>query len=471
MDRTEPTPQPAKSAKDAINAMYAAGANKTGLSDYLASSAKEIINSSPSAKAHDDKSAASLHRRDPGHRESVRPSASALMRQAAPKPSPKPKPVASSVDPLASRAEVTVARSVTERAKSSTASSATPVVRTSLKLGPKKPPLVSKAPAAARNSARRPAGDTLRAKKQTPVIKPIHTDNPRVFQDVMRPRTQDIIPPKPRANQKTTQKSPATKKAAPGVTKARLAPAAPKPHRPLDSIKNRFRPAPKGYATSDPRRQRPYKAEDFLNPSHSMPADAPSTEQPDRATHIYGMIEAPREYSDLPRWAQNNLDAAASAAQANPDSDLGVVEDYGDPIAHKTDQPDHPDNNRYALSSQSPFFLQTVEVDKRPLSGGPAIREQFETPLSAGQNLTERPKKNRYEKKPKTAKKSQNAAKSAPNSSKSSTKSKSKSAARDDLTVIIPSAHRSHVPLFLLLLITILLGAAVGALAYLFFFQ
>lgn len=455
MDRTEPTPQPAKSAKDAINAMYATGAAKTGLSDYLASSAKEIINAAPSTKKRDQKSASSLHRHDSGHRESTRPSASALMRQAAPKPPLKPKPIASSVDPLASKAEVAAQRSAAQRAKArTTGSSSASVVRTSLKLGPKKPPMISKAPAVSRNSARRPAGDTLRAKKQSlaikPVPRPVHTDNPRVFQDIVRPHTQ------------VSQPQSATRPAS-NTTKARLAPATPKTHRPLDSIKNRFRPAPKGYATNDPRRQRPYKAEDFLNPSHSMPEDTPSTEQPDRATHIYGMIEAPREYSDLPRWAKtaNNLDAASAAVQASSDgTGLGVIEDYGDPIAHKSDQLDHPDNNRYALSSQSPFFLQTVEVDKRPLSGGPSIREQVETPLSASQNLTERPKKNRYEKKTKPAKKP-----------KATAEPVSQPSSRDDLTVIIPSAHRSHIPLFLLLLITILLGAAVGALAYLFFFQ
>lgn len=450
---SEPTLRPAKSAKDAINAMYAAGTKKTGLSDYLASSAKEIINSTPSAKKRDDKSAASLHRHDTNRRESVRPSASTLLRQAAPKSPQKPKPIASSVDPLASRAEIAVARSVAQRAKSSPTSSTAAMVRTSLKLGPKKPPIVSRAPASSLNSARRPAGDALRAKKQSPVIKPIpraaHTENPHVFQDVIRPRPQDIVPPKARAE-----------KPAPKDAKARLAPAAPKTNRPLDSIKNRFRPAPKGYATNNPRRERPYKAEDFLNPSHSMPADVPSSEQPDRTTHIYGMIEAPREYSELPRWAKktNDLDAATAAAQANSDgSELGVVEDYGDPIAHKSDQPDHPDNNRYALSSQSPFFLQNAEVDKRPLSGGPSTREPAGTSVYAGQKLTDRPKHNRYEKKPKPAKKP-----------KTTT---SQSSSRDDLTVIIPSAHRSHIPLFLLLLITILLGVAVGALAYLFFFQ
>ncbi len=162
MDRTEPTLRPAKSAKDAINAMYADGSAKTGLSDYLASSAKEIINSASNTKKRDDKSAASLHRRDAGQRESVRPSASALLRQAAPKPPQKPKPVTGSVDPLAGRAEVAVTRSAAKQAKSN--SSTAPVVRTSLKLGPKKPPLISRAPASSRNSARRPAGDTLRTK-------------------------------------------------------------------------------------------------------------------------------------------------------------------------------------------------------------------------------------------------------------------------------------------------------------------
>lgn len=54
-------------------------------------------------------------------------------------------------------------------------------------------------------------------------------------------------------------------------------------------------------------------------------------------------------------------------------------------------------------------------------------------------------------------------------------KNKSKTDTRQDLpqrpTVIVPASRRSKVPLFFLILFTIILGAVVGAAAYLCFFQ
>ena len=93
-------------------------------------------------------------------------------------------------------------------------------------------------------------------------------------------------------------------------------------------------------------------------------------------------------------------------------------------------------NTRYALGEKSPFFLQSVSVEKRPLSSGrPASR-----PAS---------RKNVYPKKP-----------AEPKPEKPSLP-----------TIVVPDSHRSKAPLIALIIFTILLGALVGAAAYLFFFQ
>lgn len=93
-------------------------------------------------------------------------------------------------------------------------------------------------------------------------------------------------------------------------------------------------------------------------------------------------------------------------------------------------------NTRYALGEKSPFFLQSVSVEKRPLSSGrPAAR-----PAS---------RKNVYPKKP-----------AEPKPEKPSLP-----------TIVVPDSHRSKAPLIALIIFTILLGALVGAAAYLFFFQ
>lgn len=93
-------------------------------------------------------------------------------------------------------------------------------------------------------------------------------------------------------------------------------------------------------------------------------------------------------------------------------------------------------NTRYALGEKSPFFLQSVSVEKRPLSSGrPAAR-----PAS---------RKNVYPKKL-----------AEPKPEKPSLP-----------TIVVPDSHRSKAPLIALIIFTILLGALVGAAAYLFFFQ
>ena len=105
---------------------------------------------------------------------------------------------------------------------------------------------------------------------------------------------------------------------------------------------------------------------------------------------------------------------------------------------HRTKGPEDTslNNARYALGEKSPFFLQSVSVEKRPLSSGrPSTRPAT--------------RKNIYPKKP-----------AEPKPEKPSLP-----------TIVVPDSHRSKAPLIALIIFTILLGALVGAAAYLFFFQ
>ena len=105
---------------------------------------------------------------------------------------------------------------------------------------------------------------------------------------------------------------------------------------------------------------------------------------------------------------------------------------------HRTKDPEDTslNNARYALGEKSPFFLQSVSVEKRPLSSGrPSTRPAT--------------RKNIYPKKP-----------AEPKPEKPSLP-----------TIVVPDSHRSKAPLIALIIFTILLGALVGAAAYLFFFQ
>lgn len=106
-------------------------------------------------------------------------------------------------------------------------------------------------------------------------------------------------------------------------------------------------------------------------------------------------------------------------------------------------------------------------MKKRPLSGNGAVRVQTEaaTSVQAAQDLEEElPKKNQYKKNSKKSKKTKEVKE----------KKSTKSVRTHDInqpTMIIPAHHRSNAPLVALLLLTVILGATVGALAYLFFFQ
>lgn len=503
-DQPAEKPVAVRSAKDAINAMYA-DQEKSGLGDYLAMSAREIVNATDQKKGAEAKSAANLHKHSNNKRmESVRTSASSLVRKAPSRARISTNRTQAS-DPIAQKTDVSV-----NIGPEGIESKAPTVVRTSLKLKPKKPtvriPTNSQARAAGANGIRSP---------KQPIA--LNQSRTRVFQDVVRvgggPKiaSSNIKEAQPSIVSQNGEKvnSDAIKKLKevldddtvkvnlsgkngsgkvgkkpimrnPGIhLKKTVAEQPVDPEKPvlkmgtsrthtskinpIDSIKKKFAPAPKGFAASnsrDARPDRPYQVEDYLNPSHATKT-VPAT---DDATHYYGLSED--ELSGNAKGVQVNRDEMAAEAG------LGMIEDYdagdltnGDEQATKLRR-DAPDNNKYALNSQSPYYLKPAkEMKKRPLSGNGVLRAQMETATSvnAGMDLEEElPKKNQYKKNSKKSKKS-----------KEVVEKKSKRAPRDinQPTVIIPSHHRSSAPMVALLLLTVILGATVGALAYLFFFQ
>lgn len=122
----------------------------------------------------------------------------------------------------------------------------------------------------------------------------------------------------------------------------------------------------------------------------------------------------------------------------------------------KNSSDDAPDNNAYVLGGRSPF-LPSYSVDKRPLSSSvkPKETNNFEklSYLGVSDASSEKPRKNVYEKTPEIELSSADAHK------KSKKKSKT-------VKIIDDSDKKSGLPLVIIILLTIILGAAVGAGVY-----
>lgn len=131
----------------------------------------------------------------------------------------------------------------------------------------------------------------------------------------------------------------------------------------------------------------------------------------------------PTKRMTLPRLAAFSK-AISSAENHSESADSAPAEDTS------------ANNARYTLGEKSPFFLQSVSVEKRPLSSG--------RPTSRATT-----RKNVYPKKS-----------AEPKPEKPTLP-----------TIVVPDSHRSKAPMIALIIFTILLGALVGAAAYLFFFQ
>lgn len=459
--------RPVRSAKDAINAMYAEHSD-TNLSDYLATSAKEIINSKGNSK-----SAANLHSHSATtkSRLKARPSASGMLRAAkTEKKTPVVHDLTHAMDPLAQRNAPVETKRVVERPA---APQSTPtMIKTSLKLSPKKAATRSKTLQANTPRAtdfsingqkgqtslskmwaqRRAAARAQMAKSSTDPIAqaPSKPTRPTVLDS----DTADTIQTMQQAVQQTAKSRPKKTRRTSGLMQDIMrqprnidgfsrptpdfASAGHPDSRPADSVKRRFKTAPKGYTATPEVQDETYDTfSDTASTSNKPPVE------------IYGMME--EDYTIKSEG-------------------LGVVEDYhpnGDQVsagiseqkvahgsgsaaqAHTT-----PDNNKYAIKGQSPFFLKSVSVEKRPLSDAPRQTNSTKSKRQPSDGtLYEHPStqpiggKNVYDKK------------------------EAKKPLPTKPTVIIPAARKSKAPLVILLILTIILGAAVGAFAYLCFFQ
>lgn len=169
-------------------------------------------------------------------------------------------------------------------------------------------------------------------------------------------------------------------------------------------------------------------------------------------------------------------------------SDLGVVEDYSDSSLPKSKEIDPASTNglnarnlknpkahkaedsRRTLGKQSPFFLKSVTVEKRPLSHETAGTGHVTTMPRGVQSSKNIQTKTSQLGTVRTVTSKSVFGKSDPRS-KRKAKDVNPNLAIDHPTVIVPSNRRSSAPLAFLVVMTVLLGAAVGAAAYLCFFQ
>lgn len=460
---------PVRSAKDAINAMYAQAPAEQP-NRRLAKSAKEIINSE--GTNGDQKSAASLHQHTTKRRiDMERPSASGIFKTAPAEQPVVPDDTSRAMDPLAQKiTPVTKPRPVRP------AEPAAPtVIKTSLKLGPKKTP----AHAPTRANASSPSAKSLNGQKgrtalsqllsnrrapQTPpppTAPAAHSSSPSSASAqpttsevpaldpqtaatlrAMRQAVKKVTHPTPASSTTISKTSPPPKtRTSRGLMQDIIRPVHPastqrtpnvptssttrSPHRPtliaqdglpIDSVKHRFRAAPKGYTAAPEVQPTSYTNFTDVEPQKKPPVE------------IYGLMD------DEP-------------VAKRPE--LPVIEDYhpeGKPTPAR--EAKAPDNNKYALGGQSPFFLKSVNVEKRPLSGSIGSK----TAPSEG-TLYQRPAstpvggKNVYDRK------------------------EARKAMPTKPTVIIPASRRSRAPLIFLLILTVVLGAAMGAFIYLCFFQ
>ena len=448
---------PVRSAKDAINAMYAQDSNKR-LSTYLAASAKEIINAS-SRPAGSPKSAANLHRGKISHQiESIQPSAAGIIKSSKTERIVVTDDASDAMDPLARKATAAPKRRVV---KTTTASPT--VVKTSLKLDPRRKAALKVPPRSVRTPTTPTVHRSMSTRKGTTTleqllagqdvvaptiptekitnsqsvapqnVKPQATRPQMVAKPtVKRPRTrapqglvQDIMRPAPAVNPAQAIQNAAAQTVA--ATKASCGP--------LDSIKRRFKVAPKGFAKTAPETQ----ATSYAGFAAETPEAAQTATPPKAPVEIYGLMD------DEP---------TGKSADG-----LGVIEDYKGGLTEQkvaqgsgTGANAAPNNNKYSIKGQSPLFLKSVNVEKRPLSEGPARRKDTvgDGTLYAQPSTEALGAKNIYEAQPKESKKATVPAKP---------------------TVIIPASRRSKAPLICLLILTVILGAAVGAFIYLCFFQ
>lgn len=444
-------PVPVTSAKAAINAMYAKPAAQPQPTMHM--SAREAMNAAAKQQADQiSKSAAKLHHGSiQKSMESTKVSASALLKVAkSPEPDARQVHPKASFDPLArtNEAKSTVQDTDTE----------VPVIRTSLKLGaaeqPKKRPVVLPPGARMARVARpvnqpRPKINQLLSRRPTDA-QIIYPNTLSANHSAKLGAGAKVLPSGAKSDELAVQILPASKKNLPAdqipVTKSQgtdlVTPRTAKPAR--------FRSAPKGYAVGRPRAAAADNSYVIAVPP-KLKLSKNSAEHD--AVAELGVVQNYRrenppavigDRAPIGKIKEQEIASGHGRAAGEPEIKADNTSNYS---FSKKAKP--VDNNRYALGGQSPF-ITTVNVEKRPLSDN----------ISHDHPKIERPKVPEKETKL---------------SRKNVYTKKSKTETKRDLptppTVIVPSSRRSKVPLFFLVLLTIILGAAVGAAAYLCFFQ
>ncbi len=158
--------------------------------------------------------------------------------------------------------------------------------------------------------------------------------------------------------------------------------------------------------------------------------------------------KAKLERTSRPKTPQKTIKIADGKSTPKPLDDL--AQKASTALSSSKKSFDAPDNNLYSLSGKSPF-LTNYAIDKRPLSDSVPTKkndEDFEklSFLGVSDPLVEKSnKKNTYEKKEKKSSEKKKKEKHAP------------------VTIIDDSAKKSGLPLAIVIIVTVLLGAAVGA--------
>ena len=458
-----PAPTPVTSAKAAINAMYAERARKT--EPILTPSAREAVNASARLGAgRNAKSAANLHHGSiQKDIDTSRTSAAALLPRAkSPQPSVTETRPTDSYDPLAS-SRLHLAQSEPKPADSE---QEIPVIRTSLKLGAAakaKPAPVVLPPNARMARGARPIGGAKRAAKSgllshrstdIQIIQP-NTVNPGQHTKKL-PQPPKALPAKDDDTLKVQFLSSNKPKSLPAKAPTQLVKSAPKmptPARAMRPATPARDPQMLGGATSRPAARSkaaplwPAAATSALGPKPKFrpaPKGYASTTPTGVAPDNSYVITTPPRLNPVHNHAP--IVPSGPAARPLPSLKADNTSDYSFSTKNKP-----VEHTRHAAANESPF-LKSVTVEKRPLSD------------NAAPSYTKIPRPVVEEKASKSSRKNVYAK-----------KNKSKSDARQELpqrpTVIVPSSRRSKVPLFFLILFTIILGAVVGAAAYLCFFQ
>ena len=160
-----------------------------------------------------------------------------------------------------------------------------------------------------------------------------------------------------------------------------------------------------------------------------------------------------KEASDL----EDELDALDELDAISDDLEAEIADfvEEPKPLFDKQKKADAPDANKYSLGGRSPF-LASVKVEKRPLSGlvpvgAKTIKAEAKTPL-----------KNTYRAK----------IKQVITKDKDTKSDDAKPPRRRETTVIsTPESHSHTIGLAIAITLTIILGALIGAVIYLVFFQ